>query len=124
MVAPVWEGEGKGGASGRGGGRGGGAGGPLRHETLVEMVPSSSVLSSSSQRSEKSKALRQRPAAGFRSEPQDWSKSQLRRLSLVCSDSFIGLVELPATQKQVLLQFKGTYFDNQVKNSFFVLERK
>lgn len=121
MVAPVWEVEGKGGASGGGGGRGGGAGGPLRHESLAEMVASSSVLSSSSQRSEKSKVLRQRRAAGFRYEPQDWSKSRVRRLSLVCSDCFIGLVELPVTRKQVLLKFKSVDFDNRVINSFFGL---
>lgn len=112
MVAPVWEADGKGEANGEGGGRGGGAGGPLSLESLVEMLPSSSVLSSSSQRSEKSKVLRQRPVAGFRSEAQDWSKSQLRRLSLVCSDSFIGLVELSVTHKQVLLQFRSTYLDD------------
>lgn len=123
MVAPVWEVEGKGGASGggggRGGGRGGGAGGPLRHESLAEMVPSSSVLSSSSHRSEKSKVLRQRRAAGFRYEPQVWSKSRVRRLSLVCSDCFIGLVELPVTRKQVLLKFKSVDFDNIYKFFFW-----
>lgn len=121
MVAPVWEVEGKGGASGGGGGRGGGAGGPLRHESLAEMVPSSSVLSSSSQRSEKSKVLRQRRAAGFRNEPQVWSKSRVRRLSLVCSDCFIGLLEMPVTQKQVLLKLKRLDFDNQVIDSFLDL---
>lgn len=102
MVAPLWEAEGKGGAIGVEGGRGGGAGGVRRHvgDSFVELVPSSSVLSSSSQRSEKSKALRQRRAAGFRNEPQDWSKSQVRGLSLVCSDSFIGLSEFYVTQKR------------------------
>lgn len=99
MVAPLWETEGKGGASGGGGGRGGGAGGAWRQadDSLVAMGPSSSVLSSSSQRSEKSKVLRQRRAAGLRNEAQDWSKSQVRGLSLVWSDSFI-LSEL--TQKK------------------------
>lgn len=61
MVAPLGEAKIKGGARGRGGGRGGGAGGTRRvADSFVELVPSSSVLSSSSQRSEKSKALIQR----------------------------------------------------------------
>ncbi len=103
MGAPLWEAEGKGGAIGGGGGRGGGAGGAWRHVdvSLLELAPSSSVLSSSSQRSEKSKALRQRRAAGFRNEPQDWSKSQVSGLSLVWSDSFIGLSGLAVTQRRI-----------------------
>lgn len=102
MVSPLWEAEGKGGAIGAEGGRGGGAGGVCRHvgDSFVELFPSSSVLSSSSKRSEKSKVLRQRRAAGFRNGPQDWSKSQVRGFSLVCSDSFIDLLELYATQKR------------------------
>ena len=116
MVAPVSGAEGKDGTGGGGGGRGGGAGGPLRHavDSLVELVPSSSVLSSSSQRSEKSKVLRQRRAAGSSSELQDWSKSQVRGLSLLWSDSFIGLSELSVTQKQVLLMFSSITLTNQV----------
>lgn len=120
MVAPVWEAEGKCGTGGGGGGRGGGAGGPLRHAvgSLVKLVPSSSVLSSSSQRSEKSKVLRQRRAAGSSSELQDWSKSQVRGLSLVWSDSFIGLSELSVTQKQVLLMFGSITSTNQLVSSW------
>lgn len=97
MVAPEGEVEGKGGA--RGGGRGGGAGGPLRQESSTAVVPSSSGMSSSSHKSVKSKVLRQIPAAGFRSEPQDWSKSKVSRLSLICSDPFIGPLGLSVTQK-------------------------
>lgn len=106
MDAPAWEAEGKGGG---GGGRGGGAGGGARRHADVstgELVPSSSVLSSSSQRSEKSKVLRQRRAAGVRNEAQDWSKSQVR-LSLVWSDSFIDLSGLSVTPKKVLLTFSN-----------------
>lgn len=86
MVAPLGEAKGKAGArGGGGGGRGGGAGGSKRfvEDSLVELVPSSSALSSSSQRSEKSKVLRQRCADGFRNDAQDWSKSQVRAFSLV-----------------------------------------
>lgn len=104
MVSPLWEAVGKGGASGGGGGRGGGAGGPRMQDgddSPVELAPSSSVLSSSSQRSEKSKVLRQRRAAGVRNELQDWSKSQVRGLSLLWSDSFIVLSEVSVTQNKV-----------------------
>lgn len=86
MVAPVGDEKGKG---GRGGGSGGGAGGPPKYASLAEVVPSSSVLSSSSHRSEKSKVLRRRCPAGLRKELHGWSESQVRRLSSVCSDLFI-----------------------------------
>lgn len=118
MVAPEGEVEGKGGASGGGGGRGGGAGGPLRQESGTVVVPSSSGMSSSSHRSVKSKVLRQIRAVGFRSEPQDWSKPKVSRLSLMCSDPFIGPLGLSVTQKQVLQKFKGERFDSQVIKSF------
>lgn len=93
MGVLLWEAEGRAGARGGGGGRGGGAGGARRQtdDSFVVLAASSSVLSSSSHRSEKSKVLRQRCAAGFRNEAQDWSKSRVRGLSLVWSDSFIGL---------------------------------
>lgn len=125
MLAPLWEAEGKGGASGGGGGRGGGAGGARRHAggSLVELVPSSSVLSSSSQRSEKSKVLRQRRAAGFRNEPHDWSKSQVRGLSLVWSDSFIAISGTSVSPKEVLLIFKSTALSNQVTISVLCLRK-
>lgn len=100
MVAPLGEAKIKGGARGSGGGRGGGAGGTRRvADSFVELVPSSSVLSSSSQRSEKSKALIQRWAAGCRTDPQDLSKSQVMGFSLVWSDCFIGSSDLSVTQE-------------------------
>lgn len=111
MGVPLREAEGKAGArGGGGGGSGGGAGGAWScvDDSLIKLVPSSSVLSSSSQRSEKSKVLRQRPAAGLKIEPQDSSKSHVRGLSLVWSDSFIGPSELPKTQKTVLLSITVT----------------
>lgn len=117
MVASVWVIEVKGGASGGGGGSGGGAGGPLRFGLLAETARSSSVLSSSSLRSEKSKALRQRRAVGFTDEPHVWSKSHVRKLSLVCSDCFIGPLKLSGTQKQAQNLWKALTF-------FFLLERK
>lgn len=93
MVSPLWEAEGKGEASGGGGGRGGGAGGAWGNvgESLAELAASSSVLSSSSQRSEKSKVFRQRRAAGSMKGVQDWSKSQVMGFSFAWSDSFIGI---------------------------------
>lgn len=89
MVAPGGDEKGKGGGGGGGGGRGARADGPPKDSLLAEGVPSSSVLSSSSHRSEKSKVLSRRCSAGLRKELHDCSESQVRRFSLVSSDLFI-----------------------------------